>query len=169
MKMKRYTMIFFFVLTGCAGMNPMNRKEFVQWVNDKRFLTDLSSRTVDRPFGEVVTSVRLFRETCLNVQIHYSFQDSTSNSSGKTTLMTELKVIRPEKYAEFTYQLMPDPKPVNGIPERGMYYFAADIEAVGAKKTKITIYRFKPQTANLFEAFQGISKGEKVDCPDVRK
>jgi hypothetical protein len=165
--MKRWALIFLLGTAGCAGMSILTRQDFVKYVTDKRFLSEEVVYTVDRPFADVIGSLKQFRADCLSRVIEW--RDRSGPGHGTETLHGEVKVTRPSRSAEFSYQVLPHPGPVNKIPEKGIYVFAADIEALGAKKTRITTYRGTVATAQFTAAFHAFSEGKKVDCPEVDK
>jgi hypothetical protein len=163
--MIRWTLLILLGVGGCAW--PMTRREFVKWADDQKSQSERSTYTVERPFGDVISSIRSFQETCLSIQIRHSFEIRPYTLHLENTLT----VIRVGEYAEFTHQRKPDPMPTNpkpeAYPERGAYFFAADIQAVDAKRTKVTVYRWTFSTQNLTSAFRGLCEGKKIDCPDI--
>jgi hypothetical protein len=145
-------------MSGCVAV-PMNPAEFRQAVKTEGSYID--SLTVNRPFVDVTRTMKKMGEECL------SFSLSTSKNGrapGKPWAWGSSKFVKSSKHAELQFQIKLD-KQLGTIPKDGMYYLVADVNSVGAAKTKVDIY-YWDRARDVATAIRGWATGDMLGCPD---
>ena len=143
------------MLSSCSMNFPKTRAEFTGHPQIRK-----QSYTVSRNLNAVVASLDKQAKHCVNgVSVETRMGGGGLSTSRDVYLMTVAKT-SPSR-AELTYRLGSSNMAFQ--PEGGFFRFAADLEAQGAKATKVTLYH-GPLSDTLINAVTEWSKGNDNSC-----
>lgn len=167
--MRRYLFLpaLVIILSGCEGMNPQTRAEFIKMNRSGAPFAYIDTHTAKRPLESVVKSLRQKVDECFQVDV------STTRSQGGITTMnvtdefrTRINVVN-KNHAELTTQFhMKGMLVLQKVPEGGFYHTAMDIDRIDASSTKLTYYGSSFESSKLkWQALKQWSEGNMVACP----
>ena len=147
-------------LSSCSLNYPKTRAEFTGHPDIQK-----ETYTVSRNLDAVVASLDKQAKTCVNGEsVQTRMSGSMVTTSRDMYLMTVAKTS--SSRGELTYRQ--GSNNTIGEPDGGMFMFAADLEAQGAKSTKLTLYHGYMQ-GTLINAIKEWSKGNTDTCQGYGK
>ncbi len=153
------------LLVSCATP-PKSTSEFRTAMLAGPAFSKQEGHQIDRDFSLVVSDVKRKSTECLN--FGYTRTAGYGGNISQTTDVyhPRMKVVGNGK-AEMTMQIERLPKSASA-PEGGYYVFLADIQKIGADKTRMTMYGSSfPTWQAIFDALRGWAEGRNVKCPDT--
>lgn len=149
--------IVFLALAGCG---PRNAEEF-----RKNFIVSHDSFEVDRPYKDVAATLRQKAAECLEVEIKLICTNCVFGGNMGKRNWTPTLITNPERTELHLQFKRPD---AIGQPPNGDYEIVLDAVPLDKKRTKIDIYRLRPQERFLQRTMAGWVRGEALDgCPDL--
>lgn len=144
------------VLASCTMEYPKTRGEFTG--NSKIAKT---AYTVPRSLDAVVASLGKQAERCVNKEIVEHRMSGASLSTSRDVYMMTVEK-KSARRGELTYRQASNNMAFQ--PKGGFFMFAADLEAQGAKSTKVTLYHSPYMQGTLINAVTEWSKGNDQAC-----
>lgn len=151
---------------GCVTI-PQTTNEVREAVKSGASMTKMDNQDINRKFIAVFNDVKFNADKCLNVVVTEWVPSSTGTNLGHNA-STKFRS-HTEKTSSETGEmvLQMDKKTSSKMPEGGYFVILADIEAVSADKTRLTIYGPSMGYGNLFEAISSWAKGKNRECPKL--
>ncbi len=151
------------LLTGVlfTGCGPRNAEEF-----RKNLIVSHDSFEVARPYKDVSATLRQKAAECLEVEIQLVCTNCTfgGRNMGKRN-WTPTFISNPERTEVHLQFKRPD---AIGQPPNGDYEIVLDAVPLDKKRTKVDIYRLRPQERWLQRTMAGWTRGEGLEgCPDL--
>jgi hypothetical protein len=144
------------VLSACSMNFPKTRAEFTSHPDIQKDVY-----VVPRNLDAVVASLDKQANYCVNREsVQTRMSGAQVSTSRDVYLMTVAKTSSTR--AELTYRQ--GSNNTIGQPEGGFFRFAADLEAQGAKSTKVTLYHGSFRQGTLVNAVKEWSKGNTNSC-----
>ena len=161
--MRKYEFIGIFLAAAAllAGCGPRNAEEF-----RKNLIVSHDSFEVNRPYKDVAATIRQKAAECLEVEITLVCTNCVfgGKNMGKRN-WTPTLITNPERTELHLQAKFPD---AIGQPPNGDYEIVLDAVPLDKKRTKIDIYRLRPQEKFLQRAMTGWVRGEGLEgCPDL--
>ncbi len=152
-----------------AGCGPTNADEFRKAVggsSSSHVATTYEEFEVARPFQDVTATLRQKAEQCLDKTVHVI----CANCIGKRDMGQQTwtpTIIATDKRTEVHLQLKRTDIHEIGTPPKGIYEIVLDVTPLDKKRTKIEIYRLRPNKKFIHEAMKQWAKGNTAGCPDL--
>lgn len=161
------------VLSGCAGMNPQTREEFVQMNVGGAPFSMVDTYLAKRRFEDVVNTLKQKTSECFNVNVTTRRTEGPMSPLAGTTTMnvkdeyrTTVRTIsanRAELTSQFTSKGIVY---LQKVPEGGFYFRAIDIERATPSTTKLTYYGTSRDSGKVvWAAIKQWSNGQPSPCP----
>ena len=129
------------VLAGCqtyVGV-PQTREEFVSSTKQGGLFRNSETITVRKPVNDVVASVKILAEKCLNVTVKTPNTSTTGNTGSNTTYRPTMHP-QSNGVSALTIQESYGARFTQGEPPGGMYTVAAEIRGAAGGLTQVDIY-----------------------------
>jgi hypothetical protein len=164
MKNPFIALFFCLLLSACSGLSQ-TADEFRAKAPISPVLT-VDTYKVDRAFKDVAATFQAMAPKCLYVRVRTQSTGYQSNSI--TVAKYTPTVLVSEKKAELHLQRHNEKGAIAVYkePEKGFFVMVVDAIPIGAKRTKILVYRSKFVQKGLINAIKGWASGENVGCPD---
>jgi hypothetical protein len=147
---------------------PQTRQEFVGAVAAGRGATRMETFVVERDLAAIYGLLERKTSPCLDVEVRRSGHVGTHREVSSSDYNPTLRRTGRGR-AEFTLQVAHRPRGVGHTPPPGgLYVLAADLKALGAGRTEVTLYRptigFKP----ILRSLRQWVAGEEAACPKLK-
>ncbi len=164
----RIVFLFFASLLFFAGCAPQNAEEFRKAMRSGApVFTSVESFEVARPFKDVTATLQKKSKECLDVTIKFVCTNCViSNDAGKH-IWKPTFISTPERTEIHLQEKRTDVAAQVGAPPDGPYEIVLDATPIDKKRTKIDIYREKPNKKFIQNAMMGWARGENMGCPDL--
>ncbi|OGW47336.1 MAG: hypothetical protein A2078_09325 [Nitrospirae bacterium GWC2_57_9] len=150
-----------------AGCSPRNAEEFRKSIGSgTHIVTTHDSFEVARPYQDVAAILRQKSGECLNVDVQVICTNCIGNRNMGKQTWTATYISTAER-TEVHLQLMRTDLIQVGAPPKGDYEVLLDAKPLDKGRTKIDIYRLRPNTKFIHNAMKGWVKGETEGCPDL--
>lgn len=164
---KRLILISLGFLTGCAVTPPpMSVEELRAEVRSNPSRIQVEEYEVERPFLPAFNAVQTNAERCFEVTLS-KIQENTPDARPESLRYRAESFMTSETEGETFLQL--DKKAAQRMPEGGYYVLLADIEAISAKKTRVTVYRAMRGYDTVNESIVAWAQGKSDHCPKFPK
>jgi hypothetical protein len=144
------------ILSSCSMDYPKTRGEFTDHPKISR-----QTYTVSRSLDAVAASLDKQANRCVNGTITQNRVSGAGVSTSRDAYLMSVEKIS-AKRAELTYRQASNNMAFQ--PKGGFFMFAADLEAQGAKSTKVTLYHSPYLQGTLINAVTEWSKGNDSSC-----
>lgn len=146
---------------------PQTREEFVRVVAAGHTGVKMESFVIERSFDEVYKTLEARTAPCLDKEVRRSayvgYWENSSSDYNPT-----LKRLGPDR-AEFTLQVVHNPRGVGAVPPPGgLYIMAADLKRAGASRTEVVLYRPTIGFKDITKGFMRWVDGKSSDCPKLK-
>ena len=154
------------VLLGCVS-HPLTAQEFREAVPGS-FSGAVEEFEVNRSVAAIGRTFKKKGPDCLDVTVETTSQTNMSYQHYKTTYKPSVAVSaqRAELHLQ---QKHSNTVNVSKQPEGGYFLLVADAEPLGAKRSRVTLYKPKFGYKTLIRAVKGWASGENTGCPDMTK
>jgi aspartate/methionine/tyrosine aminotransferase len=165
--MLKYAGVMAIVMLVACVQQPQTRQEFRAAVSKGAFSAKAESFTVNRNFQQAVSKLSAKTKECFNkvVERHMSqgmYQEHT-RSTYRASVQTPTA-----KRAEFTMQVLHNPRGVGADPPPGGFYmFVADLEAISPDSFRVDLYRPTLGHGDTVDAVRDWLNGKDNACPKL--
>ena len=152
-----------------AGCGPTTADEFRKAVggsSSSHIATTYETFDVARPFQDVSATLRQKTEQCLDKTVHVICTNCINRGEIGQQIWKPT-VIATAQRTEVHLQLKRTDIHEIGSPPNGNYEIVLDATPVDKKRTKIEIYRLRPNKKFIHEAMKQWAKGNTAGCPDL--
>jgi hypothetical protein len=150
-------------LFACASP-PKTVQEFREELKNGGAATRIERQVVDRPFLVVFQDIRDNATKCLNTKAAVP----ASEDAGVRKDLVRYRSYTKKTSSRSAEMVLQADKPGSGsMPQGGYYTLLADIEAVAAQKTTVTISGPSMLYGDVFDAVAEWAKGKARICPSL--
>ncbi len=153
-------------LTACVPM-PQTREAFRAAVANGAFSAKAESFGVNKGFQQAVKHLSAKTDACLNKVVKRSMMKGIYQEHSQSTYRATVQTPEANR-AEFTMQVMHNPRGVGADPPPGGYYLmVADIKAVSANSFQVNLYRPTLGHGDTADAVRNWLNGKDDACPKL--
>ncbi len=154
------------ILTACVQM-PQTREEFRAAVAKGAFSTKAESFAVNKNFKQAVTNLSAKTDACLNKVVERFMMKGMYQERSRSTYRASVQTPAANR-AEFTMQVMHNPRGVGADPPPGGFYLmVADIEAASPNSFRVNLYRPTLGHGDTVDAVRNWLNGKGDACPKL--
>lgn len=148
---------------GCATtIPPQSVEELREEVRTGPSRIIIAEHEIMRSFPQAYSAVEINAERCFEVTVTMPSPENPGVRVKPVRYRAE-SLMTSETTAETSMQL--DKKSVGPMPDGGYYVLLADIEAISAEKTRLTLYGVLNGYENVHESILAWAQGKNDDCP----
>jgi hypothetical protein len=146
---------------------PQTRQEFVQAVAAGRGATAVETIVSDRPLDTIYALLQEKTGACLDVTVQRTANVGYVERSSSDYTPTLRRAGKGR--AEFTLQVMHNPRGVGAVPPPGgLFIMAADLRSIDAHRTEVVLYRPTMGTKKIVASLKQWLAGDPAPCPKIR-
>jgi len=146
---------------------PQTRQEFVQAVSAGRGATAVETLTSDKPLDAIYSLLQEKAGSCLDVTVQRTANVGYVERSSSDYTPTLRRAGKGR--AEFTLQVMHNPRGVGAVPPPGgLFIVAADLRSIDGGRTEVVLYRPTIGAKKIVASLKQWFAGDPAPCPKVK-
>ncbi len=154
------------VLAGCGPTNADEFRKAVGGSSSSHIATTYETYEVPRPFKDVTATLRQKSEQCLDKTVHVICTNCIGKGE-KGLQIWKPTFVSTSQRTEVHLQLKRTDIKEIGTPPNGIYEIVLDATPLDKNRTRIEIYRLRPNKKFIHDAMKQWTLGNAVGCPDL--
>lgn len=155
------------LMSGCAGMTPQTRQEFVQTNVQGATYSMVDSHVAHRRFQDVVKTLTRMSSACLNTNVTTRrSENGLTTMKIKDEIRTSVRVVNAHRAELTTQYTSKGITYMQKVPDGGFYLRAVDVDRLSATTTKLTYYGSSfDSSKKVWAAIKMWGDGQSAPCP----